>query len=62
MLCEMSGSASLKSDVLALHLEATPVGGVLDNVLLQDSCVRFKVVGFLTGHPATKPTLLEEWT
>ena len=26
------------------------------------SCMHFKVLGFLTGHPATKPKLLEEWT
>ena len=41
----------------ALHLEATPVGGVLDNVLrvLQSGRVP-------ASHPATKPKLLEEWT
>ena len=26
------------------------------------SFMRLKVVGLLTGHPATKPKLLEEWT
>ena len=53
------GGASLKSIVLTMQswaLEATPVGGVLDTVshALQSGRVP-------TGHPATKPKLLEEW-
>ena len=41
----------------ALYLEATPVGGVLDNVLRAVQSGRVPA-----GHPATKPKLLEEWT
>ena len=39
----------------ALQLEATPVGGVLDNVLRALHSGRVP-----TGHPATKPKLLKE--
>ena len=66
MPCGLSerGGASLKSDVLkmqsrGLHCILKP-HPLVDCLTM--SCVRFKVVGFLTGHPATKSKLLEEWT
>ena len=64
MPCGLSGGASLKSDVLkmqsrGLHCIWKPHPLV---ECLTMSCMRFKVLGCLTGHPATKPKLLEEWT
>ena len=53
------GGASLKSIVFTTQswaLEATPVGGVLDTVWHALQSGRDP-----TGHPATKPKLLEEW-